>query len=64
MTISAPTTLGYCRLQRTLGIEEACRESCLLYERAEGQGCLLRGAESTPPGIARSLLKRAGRRVR
>jgi hypothetical protein len=55
-----------CQLQLRLGIDERCGEDCLFFERKGDPpiGCLLGSAGATPRGIARSLLKKAGRRSR
>lgn len=55
-----------CHLQLIVGVREQCSDSCLYYERTGDPpvGCLYQTLESgvsLPPGIARSLLKKAHR---
>ena len=64
MTIKEPAVADSCHLQFVVGIDDRCSDDCLFYEQTEQVGCLFAGAGSPPQGIARSLLKKAGRRSR
>src|SRR5690348_2041086 len=55
-----------CELQAMCGIEQACAEDCLYFERSGSPvvGCLYKDADVTrlPKTIVRQLLKAAGRK--
>jgi len=57
-----------CELQAACGIEQACAEECLYFERGGSPvvGCLYKNTDVTrlPKSIVRQLLKAAGRETK